>query len=421
MKKLLIRFCFKGMLLSIMMMLSLMPTTVFATSYTTSSIVALKDLSVGDIINGGITLTNTSIKNGSEVHTTFCEIYWLDNKMQNAAPAFAERTVINFSVENPQQTIQVPEKYNHIESWTIDELGSYDGIINRKIVVYPTNHSMHNFLISAKSADVIMATCNLAGCPLENNPTFTLTAEDAVVSSAETYTATLTNWNDFQKYVVDNKPNIQYNMVISGVLGSETTGNYIINHAGAYCATVTFRGVTIRKYFRIRIPVEECSHENTEVKDKIVATCTEEGYTGDTYCEDCGTKLSTGTTIAATGNHDFSKHVSNADGTHKVMCGICDATQDGHANDACTFDAGVVTKEPTTSAEGIKTFTCTACGGTKTETIPIRGTVDPTPTEVESINADNAQKVVKTIENGKVVIIRGDKKYDISGRELSGK
>ncbi|MCQ2215009.1 MAG: hypothetical protein MJZ31_03710, partial [Bacteroidales bacterium] len=40
------------------------------------------------------------------------------------------------------------------------------------------------------------------------------------------------------------------------------------------------------------------------------------------------------------------------------------------------------------------------------------------PTAIESIEADKAQKAVKTIENGKVVIIRGDKKYDLSGREL---
>lgn len=39
-------------------------------------------------------------------------------------------------------------------------------------------------------------------------------------------------------------------------------------------------------------------------------------------------------------------------------------------------------------------------------------------TAIETINADKAQKAIKTIENGRVVIIRGDKKYDLSGREL---
>ena len=34
-----------------------------------------------------------------------------------------------------------------------------------------------------------------------------------------------------------------------------------------------------------------------EVKNAKAATCTEKGYTGDTYCKGCNTKLSTGTVI----------------------------------------------------------------------------------------------------------------------------
>lgn len=39
-------------------------------------------------------------------------------------------------------------------------------------------------------------------------------------------------------------------------------------------------------------------HKNTEVRNKKSATTTSEGYTGDTYCKDCGTKISSGKTIA---------------------------------------------------------------------------------------------------------------------------
>ena len=35
-----------------------------------------------------------------------------------------------------------------------------------------------------------------------------------------------------------------------------------------------------------------------------------------------------------------------------------------------TWDAGKVTKEPTETAEGVKTYTCTVCGATRTEAIP---------------------------------------------------
>ena len=42
----------------------------------------------------------------------------------------------------------------------------------------------------------------------------------------------------------------------------------------------------------------------TEVKDAKAATCTEKGYTGDTYCKGCGVKLSDGTEIPAL-NHNW--------------------------------------------------------------------------------------------------------------------
>lgn len=76
-------------------------------------------------------------------------------------------------------------------------------------------------------------------------------------------------------------------------------------------------------------------HENTEVKDKKAATCGVEGYTGDTYCKNCNTKIKTGQTIAATGRH--------------------------------TWDEGEETQTPTCTQKGEKEYTCTVCGGTRTE------------------------------------------------------
>ncbi len=40
------------------------------------------------------------------------------------------------------------------------------------------------------------------------------------------------------------------------------------------------------------------------------------------------------------------------------------------------------------------------------------------PTAVKNINADKAQKAIKTIENGKIIIIRDGEKYDLAGRKL---
>ena len=63
--------------------------------------------------------------------------------------------------------------------------------------------------------------------------------------------------------------------------------------------------------------------------------------------------------------------------THTCACGdsYVDTYVDalGHA-----WDNGKVTKEPTETENGVKTFTCTRCGETKTETIPATGSVDVT-------------------------------------------
>ncbi|MCI5730301.1 MAG: leucine-rich repeat domain-containing protein, partial [Eubacterium sp.] len=118
----------------------------------------------------------------------------------------------------------------------------------------------------------------------------------------------------------------------------------------AVAATAVYTGADQGNYetesVEISITRLECTHATTEVKDAKDATCTEKGYTGDTYCKDCGVKLADGTEIAMT--------------DHK-------------------WDAGKVTKEPTETAEGVKTYTCSVCGETKTEAIPKKTATTPQP------------------------------------------
>ena len=42
---------------------------------------------------------------------------------------------------------------------------------------------------------------------------------------------------------------------------------------------------------------DPANHVNTEIRDAKEATETEEGYTGDTYCKDCGAKIAEGTVV----------------------------------------------------------------------------------------------------------------------------
>ena len=57
------------------------------------------------------------------------------------------------------------------------------------------------------------------------------------------------------------------------------------------------------------------NHKNTEIRDAKEATCCEDGYTGDTYCKDCGEKIATGTVINATGRHTDADGKWETDGT----------------------------------------------------------------------------------------------------------
>ena len=108
--------------------------------------------------------------------------------------------------------------------------------------------------------------------------------------------------------------------------------------------------------FEVDTP-EPTGHQHTKIIDQKPATCEEKGYTGDVYCEDCRVIIQDGKEIAATG-HDW--------------------------------DDGKITKEPTQTATGIKTYTCKTCKKTKEETIPMlkghhwdQGTITKQPTCTE--------------------------------------
>ncbi len=60
-----------------------------------------------------------------------------------------------------------------------------------------------------------------------------------------------------------------------------------------------------------------------------------------------------------------SKWQPHDDEQHKLVCPCGETVRLGYHN----FDDGKITTQPTTEAEGVKTYTCKSCGGTKTEAI----------------------------------------------------
>ena len=141
--------------------------------------------------------------------------------------------------------------------------------------------------------------------------------------------------------------------------------------------TVSEDGSEARTYAVTLSNAPVCAHENTETRNAKDATCTEEGYTGDTYCTDCGALIASGTVIPANGHTTVTQNAKDATCTETgytgdQVCTVCGTTvSTGTVIEALghSWNSGVVTKEPTTEEEGIRTYTCTRCGETRTEAI----------------------------------------------------
>ena len=118
----------------------------------------------------------------------------------------------------------------------------------------------------------------------------------------------------------------------------------------------------------------ECNHEWEENGIIKAATCTEAGEM-EYKCSICGETKNE--PIEALG-HDWSAWTSADENNHSRTCmrDGCGATETGEHS----WDEGTVTKEPTATEAGVKTFTCTVCQATKTEEIAATGTTEPTHT-----------------------------------------
>jgi len=146
-------------------------------------------------------------------------------------------------------------------------------------------------------------------------------------TAAGTLTLTVSAEGKSTTFAVTVEAHVAGDLIVDTAATCVATG---IGHKDCVCGKTVESNIIIEK--------DADNHVGgTTVKDAKAATCGAKGYTGDTYCLSCNVKLSDGEETPATGKH--------------------------------SYDKGVVTKEPTTKAEGVKTFTCTVCGATKTAKI----------------------------------------------------
>ena len=133
-----------------------------------------------------------------------------------------------------------------------------------------------------------------------------------------------------------------------------------------------------------RVCANDASHKETKACDftaKVTQEATLDQPEITTYtCKDCGYSYTKETKPALGHTHKYGTPVADyASGeafvegknyTHTATCtgeGTCSQPT---KTDKCTFNNGVETKAATCTEPGVKTFTCTECGGTYTVAIP---------------------------------------------------
>ena len=132
------------------------------------------------------------------------------------------------------------------------------------------------------------------------------------------------------------------------------------------------------------ICLNDASHTESEACNfisKVTQQQTADQPEITTYtCKDCGYSYTEETKPALGHTHNYGTPVADytsgeafvegKDYTHTATCtGEGDCSQPTK-NDKCTFDNGVETKAATCTEPGVKTFTCSDCGGTYTVAIP---------------------------------------------------
>lgn len=136
-----------------------------------------------------------------------------------------------------------------------------------------------------------------------------------------------------------------------------------------------------------RVCSKDASHTETKACDftsQVTQNQTADLPEITTYtCKDCGYSYTKETKPALGHTHNYGAPVADytsgeafvegKDYTHTATCtgeGTCSQPT---KTDKCTFDNGVETKAATCTEDGVKTFTCTECGGTYTVAIPATG------------------------------------------------
>lgn len=148
-------------------------------------------------------------------------------------------------------------------------------------------------------------------------------------------------------------------------------------------ATCTQPGRAVGTCARCGVQIDEVipakGHDYSYAETSVAPTCTEPGHYKGT-CPTCGKDYDD--VVSALG-HDWGEWVTSIEPTVSTVgyrYHICNRDGCGYREGedipklhTHTWDAGIVTQKPTAAEPGVRTYTCTVCGQTRTEAIPATG------------------------------------------------
>ena len=229
------------------------------------------------------------------------------------------------------------------------------GTIGRLLI--PTDNIVVT-VSGSKNIGSIAITGNHSTVILEN-----ATADDVTISGVDSKVETKNG---------SHIKNIALTESASGAVvaaGSGTTIDNVANSAPG--AAVTGSGTVKSVASDTDVTVET---KNTEVKNPGRSEITVTDAKGKETTVKPGTSTTVNKESASSGGSSGGSYTPPAQHTH-------------------TWDAGVVTKEPTCTEAGVKTYTCTTCGATKTEAIAALGHVWGAYTVTEhAVNGNDGEK-----------------------------
>ena len=217
---------------------------------------------------------------------------------------------------------------------------------------------------------------------------FTIGAVTAKAGDTVTVPVEIKNNTGFAGFTL--KITADANLTLTGIAKGElmekaNSGLFVDNVKGGVInwtsdRNITGDGVLLELTFTVADNAPDGKYEiSVALKDDEASNCVDENGRALRAAFEAGSVL----VSAAPHMHDYAVTVTaptcTAKGytTHTCACGdsYVDTYVDalGHA-----WDNGKVTKPATEAEDGVKTFTCTRCGETKTEVIPATGSVDVT-------------------------------------------